>query len=630
MPKVFRFFIGLSLILLSLAPSQATDFSFQSPGGNIQVDLKDGANGLTYEVRWNQKLVLAASRLDVRVDGKDLTPGAQWGKPVVQEIDEKYRWFGGHHLALHRARAVRLPFTTASGGPADLELRLQNDGVAWRFRVPAQKGRKVEQEMSEWKLPLDSMVWFQNDLGAYEGIFDGAPLKSLTPPAFRYGGSLDQKMTIPLPLTAELPGGGYALLTEAAVYDFADSATRVMPDGSLRLFLQAQTGGWTTDQEVVQPWRVLVLATDLNALVNTDLVANLNPAASPELATADWIQPGTSSWQWWCSGGPKLEEQSQWLDWTVKCGFPYYLIDEGWKNWKSGDRSNWDLLKQVADEAKGKGVKLWIWINSKDVADHASLVAALEKTASLGIVGVKIDFIPRASREWSNWYVDVLREAARVHLMVDFHGATKPTGLERTWPNEVSRESVRGHEWHINRYNRVLPPHHDTILPFTRYVIGHGDYTPTVFNPTELKGYTWPRELAQAIVFTSPYLCYADHPKNYLENPAFDVMKDIPSTWDETRVLPGSAIGECVAFARRKDKDWFIGVINGGQARTLKLPLDFLSTGTYRTTLLAEDAGKNDAFVRSEKSLTSQDTLTVTLRGSSGFVARCKAFTPQP
>ena len=173
----------------------------------------------------------------------------------------------------------------------------------------------------------------------------------------------------------------------------------------------------------------------------------------------------------------------------------------------------------------------------------------------MGAVGVKIDFQPEANVRWVNWYEETLRDAAARKLMIDFHGANKPVGLERTWPNEITRESIRGHEYQILRYRRTLPPSHDTILPFTRFVIGPGDYTPTVFNPKELRGYTWPRELAQAIVFTSPFLCYADHPTNYLNNPAVDVMKAIPSTWDETVVLPGSEIGKCAAFARRNRKN---------------------------------------------------------------------------
>lgn len=599
--------------------------SFSSPDGKIKVELSNTADGLRYQVTMDGKEVLAPSRLGISADGQDLGLGTVWGKPVERNIKKTYPINGGHATARHEAREISLPLSSPALTAYTLDFQVQNDGVAWRFRLPAKLKRKVEPENSEWKLPPESIAWFQFDLGSYEGVFDGTPLKSLAAPAFRYGGSVEPKLTVPLPITAELPGGGFALVTEAAIVDFADSATRVMPDASLRLFPHAQSGGWTTDQEVIQPWRVLVLARDLNTLVNTDFITNLNPPPIPELAKAAWIKPGNSSWQWWCSGGPKLEEQSQWLDWTKKAGFDYYLIDEGWKSWKKDDLEGWDLLKQVADEAKVKGVKLWIWMHSKEVADHASLVDFMKKTAALGIVGVKIDFIPRASREWSNWYVDVLREAAKQRLMVNFHGGTKPSGIERTWPNEMSRESVRGHEWHINRYNRVLPPHHDTVLPFTRYVIGHGDYTPTVFATEELKGYTWPRELAQAIVFTSPYLCYADHPKNYLANPALDILQKIPATWDETRVLPGSVIGECAALARRKGNDWFIAVMNGGQPKTLQISLDFLKAGNYQATLLGEDPLKDDAFLRSEKKVTAQEVLNITMRQASGYVVYLKS-----
>jgi alpha-glucosidase len=203
---------------------------------------------------------------------------------------------------------------------------------------------------------------------------------------------------------------------------------------------------------------------------------------------------------------------------------------------------------------------------------------------------------------------------------VDFHGANKPIGRERTWPNEMTRESIRGHEYHILRYRRTLPPAHDTILPFTRYIIGPGDYTPTVFNPRELRGYTWSRELAQAIVFTSPFLCYADHPTNYLNNPAVDVLKAIPSVWDETIVLPGSDIGKCVAFARRNGKSWFIGVMNGSDATTLDLPLKFLGRGKFHLTRLGDAPDRDDAWQRDEKTATRSDSVHLELRKGGGCV----------
>jgi alpha-glucosidase len=190
----------------------------------------------------------------------------------------------------------------------------------------------------------------------------------------------------------------------------------------------------------------------------------------------------------------------------------------------------------------------------------------------------------------------------------------------------MTRESIRGHEYHILRYGRTLPPQHDCILPFTRYVIGAGDYTPTVFNPKELRGYTWARELAQAVVFTSPYLCYADHPQNYLTNSAVDVLKAIPSTWDETLVLPGSEIGKCAAFARRNGKQWFIGVLNGGEPTTLDLPFDFLGRGKFQMIQLGDVPDRGDAWQREEKVVTRKDQMHLSLRPGGGCVIE---LTPQ-
>jgi alpha-glucosidase len=143
-----------------------------------------------------------------------------------------------------------------------------------------------------------------------------------------------------------------------------------------------------------------------------------------------------------------------------------------------------------------------------------------------------------------------------------------------------------------------------------------------VFNPAELKGYTWPNELAQAIVFTSPFLCYADHPRNYLANPALDVLKSIPPVWDETVVLPGSAIGECAAFARRSGDRWFVGAVNGAEPRKLSIPLAFLGPGKFRAIELADAPGRDDAFARTERTVEAGGALEVSIRPKGGYVAR--------
>lgn len=265
-------------------------------------------------------------------------------------------------------------------------------------------------------------------------------------------------------------------------------------------------------------------------------------------------------------------------------------------------------------------MKIWAWVHSNQVATPAARASFFDHAVAAGVAGLKIDFEPAANVRWVNWYNDTLRDAAARKLLIDFHGANKPIGRDRTWPNELTRESIRGHEYQILRYRRTLPPQHDCILPFTRFVIGPADYTPTVFNPRELRGYTWARELAQAIVFTSPFLCYADHPRNYLTNPAVDVLKAIPSTWDETVVLPGSEISKCAAFARRKGKTWFIGVLNGGGATKFDFALSFLAGGKYKMIQLGDAPDRGDGWNREEKTVERGDKVHLDLRASGGCV----------
>jgi alpha-glucosidase len=596
------------------AAAQAAEVKVSSPDGKAVIVVTD-AGGLSYSVFFDGREVVAKSHFGIVADGVDLGADVKLGKSSSRKIRESYSMFGGHSEALNNCRETTIAIRSTAGEAYDLDARAYNDGVALRARLAAKPGRKINGESTEWKLSGNPLAWYQTDFGSYEGIFQSSPLNDLS----------DGKK-LPLPITFTLPGGGYALVTEANLLNYTDLGVQATADHSLRAYFHAPSdrNGWTTDDAVVQPWRVTLLARDLNALVNSDLVRNLCPAASPELAKAKWIQPGRSSWQWWSSGDPRFEDQHQWVDWTKDLGFEYYLVDEGWRNWKADGKDNWACLHEVCDYAKSRGVKIWIWVNSNEVQNAARRTNLLDHAVALGVVGVKIDFEPEANVRWVNWYDETLRDAAARKLMIDFHGANKPIGRERTWPNEMTRESIRGHEYHILRYRRTLPPSHDCVLPFTRFVIGPGDYTPTVFNSKELRGYTWSRELAQAIVFTSPFLCYADHPTNYLNNAAMDVMRAIPSVWDETIVLPGSGIGKCAAFARRSGKTWFIGVINGPDATTLDLPLNFLGRGQYKMIQLGDAPDRDDAWQREEKSAKRGDVVHLALRRGGGCVIELK------
>jgi alpha-glucosidase len=612
-----KLILSLASLLVLSANVRSAVVKVVSPNGRAVITVTD-VGGLSYSVSFEGREIVGKSRFGIIADDVDFGADAELGKSSSRKIHETYPMFGGHSQAINDCLETTVTVLNSLGEQYELDVRAYNDGVALRSKLAAKSGRRINGESTEWKMSGNPLAWFQTDFGSYEGIFQSSRWEDL--PANK---------RIPLPITFTLPGGGYALVTEANLLNYSDAGVQVGDDHSLHTIFHAKpdTGGWITGDAVVQPWRVTLLAHDLNALANSDLIRNLCPPASAELTKAKWIQPGRSSWQWWSSGDPKFSEQHQWVDWTKDLGFEYYLVDDGWKGWKDNNKRKWDCLHDVCDYAKTRGVKIWAWANSSDVPTVARLTNFLDQAVVAGVVGVKIDFEPEANMRWVNWYDDTLREAATRKLMIDFHGANKPIGRERTWPNEITRESIRGHEYQITRYHRTLPPEHDTILPFTRFVIGPGDYTPTVFNPKELRGYTWARELAQAIVFTSPFLCYADHPTNYLSNPAIDVLKAIPSTWDETIVLPGSEIGKCAAFARRSGNKWFIGVINGGETTALDLPLGFLKRGKFQMIQLGDAPDRNDAWQREEKTINHDDHVSLTLRPSGGCVIELKPST---
>jgi len=261
-----------------------------------------------------------------------------------------------------------------------------------------------------------------------------------------------------------------------------------------------------------------------------------------------------------------------------------------------------------------------VWVNSSEMRDAPSRRAYLEKVAALGAAGIKIDFIPACTAEVTRWYEGALKDTAELHLLCNFHGSVKLTGRQRTWPHELTREAVRGHEYHMSRYRRVQAADHDTIVLFTRYIAGPADYTPTAFDPKEMVGYTWAHLLAQAVDMTSPLLHFAGKYQDFIGNPSEDLLRHLPSTWDETIVLPGSEIGKVVGFARRRGEDWFIGVLNGAEAAVLPIDFSFLGTGSWKAEVFGDDPENPATFKQETRTVTAGDKMEVSMSPRGGAV----------
>ncbi len=606
---VLSVFMGICLA----GSAGCSQMTVTSPGGRVSMGVSVSGKGrLTHTVVFGGRVVVEPSPLGITIDGKDLGDGVVLGEPKRSEINETYGWRGAHPTAVNHCRVMRVPVTHRATKQAyTLEVRAFDSGVAYRYVVPGQGKRTVSGEAGQWRLPSGAEVWYHTNTKNYEGIH-----------LHRSAESFKAGKAIAPPMVAELPGGGYLAVSEAALVNYSGMTLRSLGDRRFRAVFEDDES-WTLEGAISTPWRVTMLGDDLNAMVNADIIHNLCQPAPEDLTNAMWIRPGRAVWSWWSQGTGNWTLQKRYADMGAQLGFEYILIDEGWEKWRKGSQGKWVILKDVVDHARAKKVDVWVWKRWNQIADASVRNDFFAKVRECGCVGVKVDFMDSESKERIAFYTSCLDDAARHQLMINYHGANKPTGEPRTWPHEMTREGVRGLEY--NKWMKISA-HHNATIPFTRFLVGYGDYTPCTFELKRMKGTSWAHQLATAIVFLSPVTHWADNPKNYLANPALDVIKTIPPVWDETVVLGCSQIGEVAAFARRTGKVWFLGILNGGEARTLEIEPAFLGEGTFRAVMLSDAYDRPDAYARAGTTVGKGDTLTVRMRQDGGYVAR---FTPE-
>ncbi len=304
-----------------------------------------------------------------------------------------------------------------------------------------------------------------------------------------------------------------------------------------------------------------------------------DPKLFPKGINTGWIKPGRAVWKYLNGGGDgTLEVMKHFTDGAAALGFEHNILEGFWTKWTD------DEIKELVDYSKQKGVSIWLWKHSKSLRNVVARDSFFRKCYKLGVAGAKIDFFDSEAKEVIDLYENILKEAAKYHVMCDFHGANKPTGLARTFPNEMTREAVKGMEA-SKLEDRAT---HETTLPFTRLLAGPAEYTVVHFG-NRRKNTTWAHQVASAAILSAPLLTYAANPDTLLANPAVEIIKSIPATWDETIVLPPSEIGEIAVYARRKGDTWFLAIMNGVGEREIKIPLHFLK-GNYKALIAKDDA----------------------------------------
>jgi len=386
------------------------------------------------------------------------------------------------------------------------------------------------------------------------------------------------------------------------------------------------------------PWRVLMIGARPGDLVESDLVLNLSEPCA--LSDPTWVQPGKCAWDHWWSGDVKMDTatEKEYIQFAAEMGFPYQLMD--WQWYGSFDSADSDIthinpnldLAEVLRFAREKKVRLFAWLHSSDVdkkLQAGELDSVFGMYEKLGLAGVKIDFMNRDDQEMVNWYHTIVKMAAAHHLMLDFHGAYKPTGTQRTYPNQITREGVMGEEF--AKGSNQLNPDHDVTLPFTRMLAGPMDYTPGGFlnrtraqwragNPTQVIG-TRCHELAKCVVFDSPLMVLCDAPDHYHGQPGIEFLRAVPTIWDETKILQGE-VGEFILSARKSGSRWFLGGMTNHTARSLQVPLTFLGPGQYTAHLFSDaaDVGMNaEHLVETTRTVTNKETMTIPMASDGGI-----------
>ncbi|HET8546640.1 MAG TPA: glycoside hydrolase family 97 catalytic domain-containing protein [Bryobacteraceae bacterium] len=615
--RVACFFLGG----VHLLAADATTIS--SPSGRVQISVSVAGGHLSYSVSFQRQPVIETSRMGIVVDGVDLGDGAVPRRTERYRHDETYRWYGVHSTARDHANGAKIHVRHEKSGVAyTVDVRAYDDGVAFRSLVPGGGGkRRVPDEATSFRLPAGSTVWYHDFEGHYEGAHTKRGIEEV--PAGAWAAP---------PLTFRLPAGAYGSLTEGALFRY--SGMGLQADGErgfiLRLGhshpasypfrlrykddIERMKEPASIEGDIATPWRIVIAGSDLNVLVNADIVHAVAPPPDlkyfPKGIRTSWIRPGRAVWKYLDGGENTLEEMRNFSNLASRLGFEYNVIEGFWQRWTPEE------LKGLVEYSGQRGVAIILWKHSRDLRDPVKRRAFFEMCRNAGVAGAKIDFFDHEHKEVVELYEACLRDAAEFQQVVNFHGASKPAGESRTWPNELTREAVRGME-----ARRIPRAAHDATLPFTRMLAGHADYTPMVFSERR-NDTTWAHQIATAVSFTSPLLVYGGHPRSILENAAVDLIKSIPTVWDETRVLPGSEIGEVSALARRKGDAWFVAVMNGPAAKNLDLRLSFLGAGKY-DTMLVGDSAESPAAVRVEKAVHARgDSVKLALAAGGGFVAR--------
>jgi alpha-glucosidase len=638
----------LLVIILTGVNTYGQIITVKSPDEKIVVTINNGEK-LTYSVSFQNRSVINNSQMGFEFKDEPAMTGnfSVLDDKSLRKISEA-TWIpvvkSKHAAIIDHGNELELWLKEKSDPMREMVLfvRAYNDGAAFRSKLlrSGKVGeRQIIKELTTFNIPGDPKAWIV-EYGGYsssnEAEFFEHPLSYL-----------NEKSIAGMPMLMDYGNNCWVALTEAKIENYAafyigttgtsnQLTTKLVPiPGEPENGVKVRF-----DDEIYTPWRVIMIGESPGTLIESEIIQNLNDPCA--IKDPSWIRPGISAWDHWWSGEVKMEMPviKQYIDLASEMGWPYMLVD--WQWYGKFNSPEADITKsapqisipEIIEYAKSKNVKIIVWLYSSDVNRNSAYKTAFPLYEKWGLAGIKIDFMDRDDQQMVNWYHDIIKCAAENHLMVDFHGAYKPDGIIRTWPNMITREGLMGNEYY--KFSDKMSPEHNIKLAFTRMLAGQMDYTPGAFlNVTreqykqQIPAVVWntrAAELSKFVIYESPLTVVCDHPDNILGKPGSDFLKIVPTVWDDIKFLSGYP-GDHIAIAKRSGDNWFIGIMNNSKSKSIELKLNFLPAGNYEADTWSDtkNSDKDPKEIKTEKkSVKTGDVIKVTMAENGGFVAVLK------
>lgn len=642
----------LTGLFFSVAAPAQNKIQLSSPDTRLIFTFNLERDGPVYSVSFKGKDIVEASKLSLSfLKGGMFAKDLKTGKPVYREGEEKYSLIVGKNKEVSdRYKEVTIPLEEQGGNGRriDLVARVFNDGLAFRYVFPEQKNwtsYELTEENTTFNLagnPKLLTAFEANYVSPHEALHEFLPFSKVKP---------DTLMDVPTLI--EFPGGIFMAITEADLVDYAGMYL-MKQQGVLVSKLSPLPGRHEIKVKATlphrTPWRVMLVGDRIGTLIESNVITSLNEPNKIE--DLSWIKPGKSTWPWWNGNilpdtnfmpGLNFEFNKYYIDFCAQNNIEYHsILDYGNIAWYQTDARgigevgpHTDVtrpvgtldMQKVCDYGKKMGVGIRLWVHWQAI--HGRLEEAFTQFEKWGVSGLMVDFLNRDDQEMVNFVYQVLEAAAKHHLHIQFHGAYKPTGLSRTFPNEFTREGAENYE-----YNKGMHPvtaDNDISVPFTRGLAGPTDYHLGGFRAVPMSAFKYQftrplvlssrcHMLSMYVVLESYLQLVCDYPEAYKGQAGFEFIKKIPTTWDETKV-PAAEVNQWISVARRKGTDWYMGTINNLREREVKIPLDFLSAGEYIAEIYsdASDAEQHpNHLIRQMMRLKATDTLTVNLLSGGG------------